>query len=54
MKDLIYIAAGYGLGSGIMVDGKVLRGNKGYASEVGHMTYDPKWKAVQLRQARLL
>jgi len=41
-KDLIYIAAGYGLGSGIMVDGKVLRGNKGYASEVGHMTYDPQ------------
>ncbi len=40
-KDFIYIAAGYGLGSGIMVDGKVLRGNKGYASEVGHMTYTP-------------
>jgi len=44
IKDLIYIAAGYGLGSGIMVDGKVLRGNKGYASEVGHMTYDPNGK----------
>lgn len=41
-KDVIYIAAGYGLGSGILVDGKVLRGNKGYASEVGHMTYDPQ------------
>ena len=41
INNLIYIAAGYGLGSGIMVDGKVLRGNKGYASEVGHMTYDP-------------
>lgn len=43
-QDLIYIAAGYGLGSGIMVDGKVLRGNQGYASEVGHMTYDPNGK----------
>lgn len=41
-KDFIYIAAGYGLGSGIIVDGNLLRGNKGYASEVGHMTYDPK------------
>jgi glucokinase-like ROK family protein len=40
-KDFIYIAAGYGLGSGIIVDGKLLRGNKGYASELGHMTYDP-------------
>lgn len=40
-KDFIYIAAGYGLGSGIIVDGKLMRGNKGYASELGHMTYDP-------------
>ena len=42
IQDIIYIAAGYGLGSGIIADGKLLRGNKGYASEVGHMTYDPK------------
>lgn len=41
-RDFIYIAAGFGLGSGIIVDGKLLRGNKGYASEVGHMTYDPQ------------
>ena len=41
-KNFIYIAAGYGLGSGIIVDGQLLRGNKGYASELGHMTYDPK------------
>ena len=41
-NNFIYIAAGYGLGSGIIVDGKLLRGNKGYASELGHMTYDPK------------
>ena len=40
-ENFIYIAAGYGLGSGIIVDGKLLRGNKGYASELGHMTYDP-------------
>jgi glucokinase-like ROK family protein len=40
IKDIIYIAAGYGLGSGIIVDGKLMRGNRGYASEVGHMTYD--------------
>jgi len=42
IKDFLYIAAGYGLGSGIIIDGKLLRGNKGYASEVGHMTYDPQ------------
>jgi len=41
IDDFIYIAAGYGLGSGIIIDGDLLRGNKGYASEVGHMTTDP-------------
>lgn len=42
INNFIYIAAGYGLGSGIIIDGKLLRGNKGYASEVGHMTVDPE------------
>lgn len=41
INNLIYIAAGYGLGSGIIIDGNLLRGNKGYAAEVGHMTCDP-------------
>ena len=41
IENFIYIAAGYGLGSGIIIDGELLRGNKGYASEVGHMTTDP-------------
>ncbi len=30
------------MGSGIIIDGNLLRGNKGYASEVGHMTIDPE------------
>ncbi len=41
-EDFIYIAAGYGLGSGIIIDGKLLQGNKGYTAEIGHMTYDPE------------
>lgn len=44
IRDFIYIAAGYGLGSGIIINGNLLRGNKGYASEVGHMTFDPAGK----------
>lgn len=42
IKNFIYIAAGFGLGSGIIIDGHLLRGNRGYASEVGHMTIDPE------------
>ena len=39
-ENFIYLSAGIGLGSGIMIDGKLFRGSQGYASEVGHMTFD--------------
>ncbi len=42
IDNFIYIAAGFGLGSGIIIDGKLLRGNKGFAAEVGHMTCNPE------------
>jgi predicted NBD/HSP70 family sugar kinase len=38
VNDFIYLSAGIGLGSGIVIDGKLFRGSSGYASEVGHMT----------------
>jgi glucokinase-like ROK family protein len=41
VKTFIYISAGYGLGAGIMIDGKLFRGSHGYAAEIGHMTLDP-------------
>lgn len=40
VENFIYLSAGIGLGSGIMIDGKLFRGSQGYASEVGHMTFD--------------
>lgn len=39
-KSLIYIAAGQGIGAGIMIDGAVIRGEDGIAGEIGHMTID--------------
>lgn len=42
VETFIYISAAIGLGSGIVIDGKLFRGNTGFASEVGHMTYDPE------------
>ncbi|HHG83428.1 MAG TPA: ROK family protein, partial [Bacteroidetes bacterium] len=38
MKDFIVITIGTGLGSGIMVDGKILHGHSGFAGEIGHTT----------------
>lgn len=36
MQDLVYILAGQGIGCGIMVDGKLLLGQRGIAGEFGH------------------
>lgn len=33
---LVYIAAGQGLGAGVIINGEVLRGNTGVAGEIGH------------------
>lgn len=34
----IYIAAGYGIGAGVMIDGSVFHGSIGIAGEIGHMS----------------
>jgi predicted NBD/HSP70 family sugar kinase len=36
-KDLVYIHLGTGVGAGIIVDGRFLRGPSGTAGEIGHM-----------------
>jgi glucokinase-like ROK family protein len=41
IENTIYLSAGIGLGAGILIGGKLFRGSRGYASEVGHMTIQP-------------
>lgn len=41
MKDFILITLGTGLGSGIVIDGKVLYGKTGMAGELGHVIVEP-------------
>jgi glucokinase len=41
LKDFIVITLGTGLGSGLVVDGKVVYGHDGFAGELGHTIYDP-------------
>ena len=36
MKDFIMITLGTGVGSGIVIDGKIVYGNDGFAGELGH------------------
>jgi glucokinase len=41
-KDMILLTLGTGIGGGIIIDGKVLRGSQGMAGEFGHMTVFPE------------
>lgn len=40
--DLIYVAGEVGIGGGVLLEGRPLRGTGGYAGEVGHMCVDPR------------
>lgn len=37
----VYLTLGTGVGGGVYVDGKLLRGNRGMAGELGHIVIDP-------------
>lgn len=39
-KHLVYLTLGTGVGSGIIIDGKLLMGSRGFAPELGHITID--------------
>ncbi|HAW60418.1 MAG TPA: hypothetical protein DCW86_03015 [Actinobacteria bacterium] len=41
-SNLVFIILGTGIGGGIIVDGKIYRGTRGYAGEIGHMVIDPR------------
>lgn len=41
-KSAVMITLGTGVGGGIIVDGKIIDGSRGYGGEIGHMTVDPE------------
>ncbi len=41
-RIVVGLTLGTGVGGGFIVDGKVYTGSRGFASEFGHMTIDPK------------
>ena len=40
-RDFVYLAAGSGVGAGIVIDGEVYRGGHDLAGEIGHATVEP-------------
>ena len=39
--DFLLVTLGTGVGGGVVVNGKVLRGAHGFAAEIGHFQVDP-------------
>lgn len=42
MKNFVVLTLGTGLGSGIIIDGKLLQGEHGMAGEIGHISVNPE------------
>lgn len=40
-KNMVYVTVSTGVGGGVVVDGKLVRGVRGAAGEIGHQTIDP-------------
>ena len=41
MRNLVLLTGAAGVGGGVIADGRLLRGEHGFAGEVGHMRVDP-------------
>ncbi len=42
VDNFVYLTLGTGIGGGICIGGKIYRGHKGTAAEIGHMVVDPE------------
>jgi len=40
IKNMIYVTVSSGIGAGVIINGKIYRGNRGTAGEIGHTTLD--------------
>ena len=42
VDNFIYLSSGVGLGGGVIIDGKLFKGGRGFAGEIGHIQRDPQ------------
>ncbi|WP_414940032.1 ROK family protein [Amycolatopsis sp. cmx-11-51] len=47
VSELFYLSGGMGVGGGLVSGGAILRGARGFAGEVGHITVDPSGEQCQ-------
>ncbi|WP_320068521.1 ROK family transcriptional regulator [Micromonospora sp. RTGN7] len=53
-SDLVHLTGGVGIGAGVIADGRLLRGGRGFAGEIGHLSLDPAGPACACGQAGCL
>jgi predicted NBD/HSP70 family sugar kinase len=41
LSSFVYVSGGIGIGAGVVLDGRLLRGAHGFAGELGHVVIDP-------------
>ncbi|CAN5597518.1 ROK family transcriptional regulator [soil metagenome] len=44
LRSFVYVSGGRGIGAGIVLDGRLVRGGHGFAGELGHVIVDPGGK----------
>lgn len=44
LSSFVYVSGGRGIGAGIVLDGRLIRGGHGFAGELGHVIVDPDGK----------
>ena len=54
LRHFVYVTVSTGIGGGVVVDGRLLRGRRGMAGHVGHMVIEPDGPRLFLRCAWLL
>lgn len=47
VSDLVYLTGELGVGAGIILDGRLRRGGRGYSGEIGHIQIDPRGPACR-------
>ncbi|MGC4808244.1 ROK family transcriptional regulator [Micromonospora sp. DT233] len=52
--DLVHLTGGTGIGAGVLAAGRLLRGGRGFAGEIGHATVDPAGPACPCGRAGCL
>ena len=42
VENIIYLSSGVGLGGGLIINGQLFKGGRGFAGEIGHIQRDPQ------------